>query len=169
MHYFPARKLHDASHSALQRKVLLISLLNRAQVLYFSSHFCTISTWLTDCFFYNIIRSAKMTQDSIWRTQIYSASPHTAVHLLLVVSERKFSIAIEGMAREWTYGQNPFPFIRNSVLSAVIFQNYWVSGLCPSSGILETRKHNVSETGSVPHLTWGRKQIQFPNVEFSSF
>jgi hypothetical protein len=29
-------------------------------------------------------------------------------------------------------------------------QNYWVFGLCPSSGILETRKHNVSETGSFP-------------------
>jgi hypothetical protein len=28
-------------------------------------------------------------------------------------------------------------------------QNYWVSGLCPSSGILNTGKHNVSETGSV--------------------
>jgi hypothetical protein len=28
-------------------------------------------------------------------------------------------------------------------------QNYWVFGLCPSSGILETRKHDVSETGSV--------------------
>jgi hypothetical protein len=28
-------------------------------------------------------------------------------------------------------------------------QNYWVFGLCPSSGILEARKHNVSETGSV--------------------
>jgi hypothetical protein len=27
-------------------------------------------------------------------------------------------------------------------------QNYWVLGLRPSSGILETRKHNVSETGS---------------------
>jgi hypothetical protein len=27
-------------------------------------------------------------------------------------------------------------------------QNYSVFGLCPSSGILETRKHNVSETGS---------------------
>jgi hypothetical protein len=31
-------------------------------------------------------------------------------------------------------------------------QNYWVFGLCPSSGILETRKHNVSETGSVSVL-----------------
>jgi hypothetical protein len=31
-------------------------------------------------------------------------------------------------------------------------QNYWVSGLCPSSGILNTRKHNVSETGSVSVL-----------------
>jgi hypothetical protein len=26
-------------------------------------------------------------------------------------------------------------------------QNYWVFGLFPSSGILETRKHDVSETG----------------------
>jgi hypothetical protein len=25
-------------------------------------------------------------------------------------------------------------------------QNYWVSGLCSSSGVLITRKHNVSET-----------------------
>jgi hypothetical protein len=28
-------------------------------------------------------------------------------------------------------------------------QNYWVSGLCQFSGILNTRKHNVSVTGSV--------------------
>jgi hypothetical protein len=27
-------------------------------------------------------------------------------------------------------------------------RNYWVFGLCPSSGILETRKRDVSETGS---------------------
>jgi hypothetical protein len=31
-------------------------------------------------------------------------------------------------------------------------QNYWVFGLYPSSGILETRKHDVSETGSVSVL-----------------
>jgi hypothetical protein len=29
-----------------------------------------------------------------------------------------------------------------------ISQHYWVLGLCPSSGILETGKHKVSETGS---------------------
>jgi hypothetical protein len=28
-------------------------------------------------------------------------------------------------------------------------QNYWVSGLCPSSAILETRDHKGSETGSL--------------------
>jgi hypothetical protein len=28
-------------------------------------------------------------------------------------------------------------------------QNYWVFGLFPSSGIIGTRKHDVSETGSV--------------------
>jgi hypothetical protein len=47
-------------------------------------------------------------------------------------------------------------------------QNYWVSGLCPSSGILNTKNHNVSGTGSVsvircfPLFTWERKLIQFP-------
>jgi hypothetical protein len=34
-------------------------------------------------------------------------------------------------------------------------QNYWVSGLCPSSEILNTRKHKVSETGSVSVLGLG--------------
>jgi hypothetical protein len=28
-------------------------------------------------------------------------------------------------------------------------QNYWDSGLCPSSGILNTRKHNLPEIRSV--------------------
>jgi hypothetical protein len=37
-------------------------------------------------------------------------------------------------------------------------QNYWVFGLCPSSGILKTRERNVSETRSVSILRWvGRK------------
>jgi hypothetical protein len=31
-------------------------------------------------------------------------------------------------------------------------QNYWVFGLCPSSGILSTRKHKVSGTTSVSVL-----------------
>jgi hypothetical protein len=33
-------------------------------------------------------------------------------------------------------------------------QNCWVFGLCLSSGILSTRKHNVSETGSVSETLW---------------
>jgi hypothetical protein len=33
-------------------------------------------------------------------------------------------------------------------------QKYWVSGLCPSSRILNTRNHNVSETGSVSIDRW---------------
>jgi hypothetical protein len=32
------------------------------------------------------------------------------------------------------------------------FQNHWFSGLCPSSRILITRKHNVLETGPVSVL-----------------
>jgi hypothetical protein len=31
-------------------------------------------------------------------------------------------------------------------------QNYWGFGLCPSSGILEAIKHNISEIGSVSVL-----------------
>jgi heme/copper-type cytochrome/quinol oxidase subunit 1 len=34
----------------------------------------------------------------------------------------------------------------------IVAQNYWVFGLFPSTGILETRKHDVSETGSVSFL-----------------
>jgi hypothetical protein len=33
-----------------------------------------------------------------------------------------------------------------------VAQNYWVFGLCPSSGILTTSKYDVSETGSVSIL-----------------
>jgi hypothetical protein len=32
------------------------------------------------------------------------------------------------------------------------YQNYWVFGFSPSSGILEAIKHDVSETGPVPVL-----------------
>jgi hypothetical protein len=28
-------------------------------------------------------------------------------------------------------------------------RNYWIFGFCPLSGVLKTRKHKVSETGSV--------------------
>jgi hypothetical protein len=33
-------------------------------------------------------------------------------------------------------------------------QNYWGFGLFRSSGILETREHNVSETGSVSETSY---------------
>jgi hypothetical protein len=36
-------------------------------------------------------------------------------------------------------------------------QNYWALGLFPSSGILGTRKHDVSETGSVSVLRFRGK------------
>jgi hypothetical protein len=48
-------------------------------------------------------------------------------------------------------------------------QNYWVSGLCPSSGILNARKH-ISETGSVSVL---RSEppivLYFPSMYASPF
>jgi hypothetical protein len=36
-------------------------------------------------------------------------------------------------------------------------ENYWAFGLCPSSDILETREHNVLETGSLSVLRRGGK------------
>jgi hypothetical protein len=40
-------------------------------------------------------------------------------------------------------------------------QNDWVLKICPSSSILETRKHNVSETGSVSILRRGARQLPY--------
>jgi hypothetical protein len=40
-------------------------------------------------------------------------------------------------------------------------QNYWGFGLRLSSGILESRKHNVSETGSVSVLRWEGRHLLF--------
>jgi hypothetical protein len=50
-------------------------------------------------------------------------------------------------------------------------QNHWVFGLCPLSGILESRKHNISETGSVSVLGGGGGNTPtVPDViEVSSF
>jgi hypothetical protein len=43
----------------------------------------------------------------------------------------------------------------NGVRVTLTSQNYLIIGLCPSSGILEAIKHNVSETGSVSVLKLG--------------
>jgi hypothetical protein len=54
---------------------------------------------------------------------------------------------------------SPFNFLFSSAFSSfkarisyIYEQNYWVFGLFPSSGILEDRKHDVLETGSVSVL-----------------
>jgi hypothetical protein len=47
-------------------------------------------------------------------------------------------------------------------------QNYWVYGRCPSSGIPESRKHDVSETESVSvQISLG--PLEVPMIEVSSF
>jgi hypothetical protein len=38
-------------------------------------------------------------------------------------------------------------------------QNHWLSALCPSSGIINTRKHNVSETGCFRPQTKGGRHL----------
>jgi hypothetical protein len=40
-------------------------------------------------------------------------------------------------------------------------QNYWVSGLCQSSGILKTREYNILETGSVSILRSGGRHLTY--------
>jgi hypothetical protein len=60
--------------------------------------------------------------------------------------------------KEWTNNE--------MVKNGSDIQNYWVLGLCPSSGILETRKHNVSETGSVSVLRReGKTPTQLGHLE----
>jgi hypothetical protein len=50
--------------------------------------------------------------------------------------------------------------------STVILQNYWVFELFPSSGILETRKHDASETLSVSVLRRvGKTPTQLGSLE----
>jgi hypothetical protein len=44
-------------------------------------------------------------------------------------------------------------------------QNYWVFGLFPLSSILETRKHNISESGPVSILWWGGTATQLGPLE----
>jgi hypothetical protein len=53
-------------------------------------------------------------------------------------------------------------------------QNYWLCGPCLWSGILNTRKHNVSETGSLSVLRWREGDTYCvgttgPVIEVSSF
>jgi hypothetical protein len=41
-------------------------------------------------------------------------------------------------------------------------RNYWILGLCPLSGILKNREHNVSETDSVSE-TLGSLAFRIPD------
>jgi hypothetical protein len=43
--------------------------------------------------------------------------------------------------------------------------NHFVSRLCPSFGIINTRKHNVSKTGSISILRWGGTPILLGRIE----
>jgi hypothetical protein len=52
-----------------------------------------------------------------------------------------------------------FDFTIGKQLSWKTIQNYWSFGLRPSSGILETWMHNVSETGSVSFFRWGGRHL----------
>jgi hypothetical protein len=55
------------------------------------------------------------------------------------------------MSIKWGQASNVALFMDYDTMQfrTLVVQNYWVSGLCLSSGILNTRKHNVSETDPV--------------------
>jgi hypothetical protein len=55
-------------------------------------------------------------------------------HYTYFLDSKEFTLLAGRFERVLTMG-----YVYNS-------QNYWVLGLCPSPGILETRRHNVSET-----------------------
>jgi hypothetical protein len=44
--------------------------------------------------------------------------------------------------------------VKSNLQNRLSSHNYWLFGLCPTSGILEIRKHNASETASVSVLKW---------------
>jgi hypothetical protein len=47
-------------------------------------------------------------------------------------------------------------------------QNYWVFGLCPSSGILKSKERNVSETGCFSPLVRGETPTVLGPLERSN-
>jgi hypothetical protein len=56
---------------------------------------------------------------------------------------------------EYTFENNAPLFVWEELMKSmgnIKTPNYWDSGFCPSSGILKTRKYNVSGTGSVSVL-----------------
>jgi hypothetical protein len=71
------------------------------------------------------------------------------------------------LQRETEY-ETPYRLHNHHVVMQIIrtsleTQNYSVFGLCPPSGILEPRKHNISETGSVSVLNH-RLRLALSNV-----
>jgi hypothetical protein len=48
-------------------------------------------------------------------------------------------------------------------------QNYWSYGLCPTSGILNTRKQPFGNGICLPPLIWRWKEINFPKLSFLLF
>jgi hypothetical protein len=79
-------------------------------------------------------------------------------YVLWLVSHHKGSLRRFKQFISWSRFWRVLKMVNNT-------QNYWIFGLCPSSGILETRKH-VSETGSVSAFRWdGRTPTQLGPLE----
>jgi hypothetical protein len=65
-----------------------------------------------------------------------------------VLSERRFTLS---SLRVSSYEQRVSETIYTPCY-LINTRNHWVSGHCPTSGIINTGKHNVSETGFVSAL-----------------
>jgi hypothetical protein len=75
--------------------------------------------------------------------------------MFTVVSEERFAYIFRLEWRQYVHPKRRWNQATwCHLLEHYFSQNYWVFGLFPSSGILENRKDDVSETGSVSLLRW---------------
>jgi hypothetical protein len=54
-------------------------------------------------------------------------------------------------------------------LTEILTRHLWPSGFYPSLGVLNTRKHNVSETGSLSVLGWAEGIYMLGRIQFPKF
>jgi hypothetical protein len=79
---------------------------------------------------------------------VYLAHVSSFQHLLSIVIFKEAENSLETLKLECIQGEC------KSGIYSLEFQNRWVSGLRPSYGIINTIKHNISETGSNSFIRW---------------
>jgi hypothetical protein len=111
-----------------------------ANILFLKHIIETASSSKSDINCYLIVRKLLDSIFSVWQEPVIS------LHTWEIIF-RKVAYSMHGACSEMFQTDN-----RKG-------QHYWGFGLRPSSGILKTRKHNVSETASVSILRWGKRHL----------